>query len=117
MDYSFTGSGLGTDQIFASTPLDYDNSVFVNNNNIKKDIKWPHENMNFPEVELKPKLSQKIDTFSNPKKTTFELTDDLLIMFLLVILVVFCSLIYNTTRQIADNVEVLKTLIIMIKKK
>ena len=116
MDYSFTGSGLGTDQIFTGTPLDY-GGVFVNNNKIKKDIKWPHESMNFPEVELKPKLSQKVDTFSNSKKTTFELTDDLLIMFLLVILVVVCSLIYNTTRQIADNVEMLKTLIIMMKNK
>ena len=69
MDYSFTGSGLGTDQIFAGTPTDYDNSVFVNNNKIKKDIKWPHESMNFPEVELKPKLSQKVDKFSNSKIT------------------------------------------------
>lgn len=111
--------GWGTDQIASSNLLDFDNKdIFLTESKI------PMDNMNFGSnkipnpFEFKPGMQAKIspphqkgvEGFSNYGKTP-QITENMLIIILLVILIVMCTMIYSSVKQTCETIKLMVTIL------
>lgn len=121
MDFSFVGGNdWGTDQIYAHTPLNYnDNDIFMTQPKIKKQLQWPTSRHQYPNPNMTPKFSEGTDKMHKEYEEGFvdqygnypQITENMLIILLLVILVVMCTIIYSTVKQTCETIKLMTSIL------
>lgn len=99
MDFNVADNWTG-DEIHASTPINYDVSdIFIAQPKIKKELDWPVKSYKYP---------VKKESFTQHREERFpQITENMLIIMLLVILVVMSTMIYTTVKQTCETLRLL----------
>lgn len=118
MDFSFMGEHeIGTDQIFAHNPVNYsDNDIFMTQPKIKKQLRWPVPQHRYPDPKAAPKFSmpppqQHKESFVDQYGNYPQITENMLIILLLVILIVMCTMIYSTVKQTCETLKLMASIL------
>ena len=121
MDFSYTGGNeWGTDQIHAYNPLNYDdNNIFMTNNKINKQLQWPVPKHRYPDPKLEPKFSVPVNKKHAGREEGFvdqygnypQITENMLIILLLVILIVMCTMIYSSVKQTCETLKIMVSIL------
>lgn len=113
MDFFSTKNTWGTDEI-STSPTGYDSNLFITDSRIKKQMSGGRQNtqpMRTGKVIKKPVPKQKkknISSFTTPMSDKmYQLSDNHLMIILLVILVVLCALIFNKVHEYNNNIKTL----------
>lgn len=116
------GAAWGTDEISSATPMDYyTNDIFVREDDIKKAIEWPVSKYPDPAMEkvaTAPEGPPRAGGFANYVEgfADAKLTDNTLVIMLLVILVVLCTVMYNSIRQTQETIKLMLAIIVASRK-
>lgn len=117
MDFNFVGGNeMGTDEIYSSTPMNYDASdIFMTQHKINTQLKWPAPTHTYPNPQMARKISlppRQSESFVVDKYGGYpQLTENMLIILLLVILIIMCTMIYSTVKQTCETIKVLTSLL------
>jgi hypothetical protein len=117
MDFSFMGGNeFGTDQIFAHNPVNYnDNDIFMTQPKIKKQLMWPVPKHRYPDPAVVPRFSvpppQREEGFVDQYGNYPQITENMLIILLLVILIVMCTMIYSTVKQTCETLKLMASIL------
>lgn len=118
MDFSFMGGNeFGTDQIFANNPVNYnDNDIFMTQPKIKKQLRWPVPKHRYPDPKAVPMFSvpsppQHKESFVDQYGNYPQITENMLIILLLVILIVMCTMIYSTVKQTCETLKLMASIL------
>jgi hypothetical protein len=112
MDFSYMGGNeWGTDQITPYTPINYGmDDIFVTHPKIQTEL-W-----NAPEKNIKidPIIRQEpnIDFFTDQYDGYPQITENMLIILLLVILIVMCTMIYSAVNKTCEMLKLMTSAII-----
>ena len=117
MDFSFMGGNdFGTDQIFAHNPVSYgDNDIFMTPSKIKKQLQWPVPKHRYPDPKAVPVFSlplpQRMENFVDQYGNYPQITENMLIILLLVILIVMCTMIHSTVKQTCETLKLMASIL------
>jgi hypothetical protein len=119
MDFSFNNS-WGTDEVYSTTPMNYRASVpLYTESAIEKEVKWPVPKYKFPESQAPQKVKitkpQTKESFSLELPNNITITENMLILFMLIVLVVFCAVIYKTVKDTCETLKIVMSLLIAKK--
>jgi hypothetical protein len=108
-------SAWGTDEITSYTPMNHDYSnLFYTDKKIKNEIQWPKHTLNTPTQKPKPPLpsnNSKIENFVDVYGNYPAITENMLIIMLLVILILMCASVYHTVKQTHETIKMLVSII------
>jgi hypothetical protein len=110
------GNEFGTDQVFAHNPINYsDDDIFITQPKIKKQLQWPVPNHRYPDPKAVPMFSvpppQHKEDFVDHYGNYPQITENMLIILLLVILIVMCTMIYSTIKQTCDTLKLMASIL------
>lgn len=114
------GNEWGTDQITSSTPMNYDmNDIFITPSKIKKQLQWPVPTHKYPNPEATAKFALPPQQIPFPRTERFvdqygnypQITENMLIILLLVILIVMCTMIYSTVKQTCETLKLMASIL------
>ena len=111
------GNEFGTDQIFAHNPVNYnDNDIFMTQPKIKKQLQWPVPKHRYPDPKAVPRFSvppptQRKESFVDQYGNYPQITENMLIILLLVILIVMCTMIYSTVKQTCETLKLMASIL------
>jgi len=131
MDFSYVGGNdWGTDQIYAHNPVNYDdNDIFMTQPKIKKQLQWPVPKHRYPNPKMTPKFSvpvkmhkghnegflgskgESLQGFVDQYGNYPQITENMLIILLLVILIVMCTMIYSTVKQTCETMKLMASIL------
>jgi hypothetical protein len=110
MDFSI-GNRLGTDEISSVNHMNYnDHEIFVTEPYIRREMEYPKPQYKFPDPPMKskvliaPRRPVLTEGFYNPGPI---LSENNLIILLLVILVILCTMTYASVKQNAENIKLM----------
>ena len=116
MDFSYNGGyGFGTDQLASNNIMNFnDNEIFVTQPKINKQLQWPSPTHKYPDPHVSPKSTiphkQNMEGF-NTHDTYPQITENMLIILLLVVLIITCTMIYNSVRQMNETLKLMTSIL------
>ena len=121
MDFSYMGGNeWGTDQISSATPMNFNNNdIFMTQPKIDKQLQYPVPRHMYPNPRTQAKFalppprpqSKGMESFVDQYGNYPQITENMLIILLLVILVVMCSMIYSTVKQTCETIKLMASIL------
>jgi hypothetical protein len=118
MDFSYMGGNeWGTDQILPSTPMNFnDSDIFMTQPVIDKQLRWPTPKHQYPHPEMQAKSTlptnqSNVEGFTDNYGGYPQITENMLIILLLVILIVMCTMIYSTVKQTCEAIKLMTSIL------
>ena len=113
MDFSY-GNTWGTDSISTSTPMNYDSSdLFVTQPKIGKVLQYPAVGQKYPNPVMEKKAimpPSKTEGFVTDMRSP-DISENMLIILLLVVLIVLCTMIYSTVKQTCETMKLMAAIL------
>lgn len=118
MDFNI---GWGTDQIVPTKPKDYGMyDIFQSHSDIKKQIQYPKKTMPNPTIIEKPNKTKHKESFVSdilPNTQDFQLNEKTILIMLSIILIILCTVMYQSVKQTQETMKLLLALMIAQSKK
>jgi hypothetical protein len=113
MDFSYMGGNeWNTDQISSSTAMNFDNNdIFMTQPKIDEQLRWPAPTHQYPNPEMQMKYAPPHDGYVTSGSVPPQITENMLIILLLVILIVMCTMIYITVKQTCEAIKLLTSIL------